>query len=108
MDDFLWFAVISVLLVCLGSVLIRLGLAIWKKQKMELIIRYHCDRVREENRAAFCTLSGIGVLVMGIGMILSGICVLLTPSPLALLPLAAGLTAGITLLIFAQIRYNHE
>ena len=50
MDDIIWFIGISALLAFLGFVFIRLGLAIWKKQKMELIIRYHCDRVNEENK----------------------------------------------------------
>ena len=41
MDDLIWFIFIGALFVLLGFVFIRIGLAIWKKQKMELIIRSH-------------------------------------------------------------------
>ena len=107
MYDIVWFIVISVLFIVLGIVFIQLGLAIWKKRKMELIIRYHCDKVREENKTAYCTLAGIGVFVTGIGFILSGICALLTHSLFVFVPMAAGLAAGLALLILAGKRYNH-
>ena len=45
-----------------------------EKQRIDLIISYHSDKVSEENRQAYCTLSGTGVLVMGFGFLLSGIC----------------------------------
>ena len=107
MNDFVWFIAVSALLVLLGFVLIGLGLAIWKKQKMDLVIRYHCDKVSEENKPAYCTITGIGVFVIGIGLILSGICAAFVQSPLAFIPMAAGLAAGIVLLILAGVRNNH-
>ena len=107
MNDTVWFVAISVLFVMLGIVFIRLGLAIWKKQKMDLIIRHHCDKVSEENKPAYCTLAGIGVFVIGIGFILSGICTVLTHSLFVFIPMAAGLAAGLALLILAGRRYNH-
>ena len=107
MDEMIWFIVISSLFILLGLVFIGLGLAIWKKQKMELIIRYHCERVSEENKPAYCRLAGIGVCVIGTGMILSGICSAFTQSLPVFIPMAAGLAAGIGLLILAGIRYNH-
>ena len=107
MDDTVWFVAISALFVLLGIVFIWLGLAIWKKQKMDLIIRHHCDKVSEENKPAYCILAGIGVFVIGIGFILSGICTVLTHSLLTFIPMAAGLAAGIALLILAGRRYNH-
>ena len=106
MEEFVWFIAVSVLFVLLGIIFIRLGLAIWKKQKMELIIRYHCDKVKEENKPAYCTLAGTGVFVTGIGFILSGICSALMQSVLIFIPMAAGLAAGIALLILAGTRYN--
>ena len=106
MDDIIWFIAVGGLLILLGFVFIRLGLAIWKKQKMELMIRYHCDKVREENKPAYCALSGIGVFVIGIGFILSGICSAFVHSVFAFIPMAAGLAAGIALLNLAGIRYN--
>ena len=107
MKDYIWFIAVSVLFLLLGILFIRLGLAIWKKQKMELVIRYHCDKVSEENKPTYCMLTGIGVFVIGIGLILSGICALFTQSVLIFIPLAAGLAAGLTLIIMAGIRYNH-
>ena len=107
MYDIVWFIVISILFVLLGIVFIRLGLTIWKKQKMELIISYHCDKVSEENKTAYCTLTGIGVFVIGIGFIFSGICAALTQSVLIFVPMTAGLAAGIVLLVLAGRRYNH-
>ena len=106
MEDLVWFIAVSALLVVLGFVFAGLGLAIWKKQKMELIIRYHCDKVKEENKPAYCTLAGTGVFVTGIGFILSGICSALMQSVLIFIPMAAGLAAGIALLILAGTRYN--
>ena len=107
MDDIIWFIAVSAFFVLLGFVLIRLGLAIWKKQKMELIIRHHCDRVSEENKQAYCTLSGIGVFLTGTGFVSSGICAAFMQSVLIFIPVTAGLAAGIVLLILAEIRYNH-
>ena len=107
MHDIIWFFAISALFVFLGFLFIRLGLAIWKKQKMELIIRHHCDRVSKENKPAFCTLSGIGLFAIGTGFILSGICSVFMRSFFSFIPMAFGLTSGIVLLILAEIRYNH-
>ena len=106
MNDTAWFIAVSVLFVLLGIIFIRLGLAIWKKQKMELIIRHHCDRVSEENRAAYCTLAGAGIFTAGIGFILSGICAALTQSAAAFIPMTPGIAAGIALPALAQSRYN--
>ena len=107
MGDIIWMAAVSILFMLLGFVFAGLGLAIWKKQKMDLIIRYHCDRVREENKSAYCTLSGIGVFVIGTGFVLSGICAVFMQSVHIFIPAAAGTAAGIVLLILAGIRYNH-
>ncbi len=106
MNDLVWFIVIGVLLGLLGLVFIMLGWQIWKKQKMNLIIRHHCDKVSEDNKRAYCTLSGIGVFLIGIGFLLSGICAVLIRSALAFVPMTAGLVSGIALLASAGIRYN--
>ena len=108
MDDIIWFIAISVLLILLGAVFIGIGLAIWKKRKMDLIIRYHCDRVSEADKPAYCTLSGIGVFLIGAGFALSGICAAFMRSAIVLVPAAAGLAAGLALLVLAGIRYNRE
>ena len=74
MSDFIWFIMIGILFVLLGLIFIWLGWQIREKQRMDLIISYHCDKVSEDNKRAYCTLSGTGILIMGTGFILSGIC----------------------------------
>ena len=106
MDDFVWFIVIGILFLLLGLLFGALGLQIWKKQRMDLIIRHHCEKVREENKRAYCTLAGIGVLIMGIGFLLSGICITWTRSAFIFVPMTAGLAAGIALLASAIVKYN--
>ena len=106
MTDAIWFILMGVLFVLLGILFIVLGWLIWKKQKMNLIIRYHCDKVREENKEAYCKLAGIGVLLMGLGFLLSGIFTVFFQSALTFIPMAAGLVIGITLLISAVVKYN--
>ncbi len=108
MNDSAWMISISVLFVLLGFVFIGLGLAIRKKQKMDLIIRHHCEHVSDENKAAYCALSGIGVFAIGTGFVLSGISAAFTQSLLIFIPTAAGLAAGIALLILAGAKYNHQ
>ena len=107
MGDIVWFKVMAVLFALGGLVLILLGLKIWKKQKMELMISYHCDKFSEENKRAYCTLAGIGVCLIGAGLAVSGICTAFIQSLLTLIPLAVGLVLGIALVVTAIVRYNH-
>ena len=107
MSDFVWFIIIGIVLMGTGLVFAWLGLAIWKKQKIHLMIRYHMDKVSDENKQAYCRLCGIGLTVTGAGFILSGICMIFLRTPLTLIPMAAGLVSGTVLLITAIARYNH-
>ena len=107
MGDFIWFIIIGVLFVLLSVVFIVLGWQIWKKQKMDLIISYHCDKVSDANKQAYCALAGVGVFMIGIGFALTGICSVVLQSALAFLPMAVGLALGIALLISAGVKYNH-
>ena len=107
MSDFIWSLIMGGMLVLLGLVFIGLGLAIWKKQKIELIIRYHMDKVSEENKQAYCKLCGIGLLIPGIGFVISGIGMMTTLELYIWIPMVAGLAAGILLLIISVVRYNH-
>ena len=106
MNDSAWFFLIGVLFMLLSLIFAALGWLIWKRQRMDLIISHHCDKVSEENRRAYCTLSGIGVLFAGIGFGLSGICVVFFQSLYALIPMTVGLVSGIALLAAAGVRYN--
>lgn len=106
MSDFVWFVIIGVLFVLLGLVFILLGWQIWNRQKMSLIISHHCDKVTEENKQAYCTLSGVGIFVIGAGFIVSAMCIFLLQSALAFVPMALGLVLGIAMFISAVTKYN--
>ncbi|MBQ3461485.1 MAG: hypothetical protein IJH14_12510 [Solobacterium sp.] len=107
MSDFIWFVMIGVLFVFLGLIFIWLGWQIWKRQRMDLIINYHSDKVSEENRQAYCALCGAGILIMGTGFLLSGICTAFARTVFTFGPMAAGLVLGIALLVSAIMKYNH-
>ena len=106
MSDFIWFVIICILFVLLSLIFIGLGWQIWKKQRMNLIISYHCDKVSEENKKAYCALMGIGVFIMGVGFGLSGICIVFLRSVSGFIPMTVGLLAGIVLLVSAGLKYN--
>ena len=106
MNDFIWFIMTGVLFFFLGIVFILLGRQIRTKQRTDLIISWHSDKVREENRHAYCTLFGTGILIMGAGFLLSGICIVFTQSAAVFVPMAAGLASGIIMLVTAVMKYN--
>ena len=107
MGDFIWFIIIGILFALLSILFIVLGCLIWIKQKMNLIISHHCEKVSEENKRSYCKIFGIGMLAMGIGFGLSGICTVLLQSVLAFIPMTIGLVLGIVMIIFAVVKYNH-
>lgn len=106
MSDFVWFILTGILLALLGIVFSVLGWLIWKKQRMDLIISYHSDKVSEANKPAYCALLGTGVLIMGIGFLASATCTVFIQSARVFVPMAAGLLAGAVLLVSAIIKYN--
>ena len=106
MNDLVWFIIICIIFELLGILFIILGLQIWIKQKMNLIISHHCDKVSEADKKAYCTLFGVGILIMGIGFILSGVLSLIIQSLLALVPMAVGIVIGIASVISAVAKYN--
>ena len=107
MNDYIWFVIISILFVLLAILFIVLGCLIWIKQKMNLIISHHCEKVSEENKRAYCRIFGIGMAIIGIGFGLSGICTVLLQSVLAFIPMTIGLVVGILMIILAVVKYNH-
>ena len=106
MQDYVWFIVIGVLFALIGILFAVLGWQIWKKQRMDLIIQYHCSKVQEADKRSFCALSGLGILVIGIGFLLSGLCTVFLRSALVFVPMTVGLIAGIILLASAIGKYN--
>ena len=91
----------------IGIVFVVLGYLLWKKEQISLLHGYHYDKVSETDRKPFCTISGIGVLLIGIGFLITSIAVSITDSVWSFIPLAIGFFVGLALLIYAGVRYNH-
>lgn len=108
MDDKVWFIVIGAIFIVIGIIFIRLGLIIWIRQRMDLILRYHMDKVKEENKIAFCRLAGIGLLIIGAGMMFSGIWIMITGGLLSFIPMACGIVLGTVMIFASVIRYNKQ
>ena len=106
MGDFIWYIIVAALLFVLGILFIVLGLLIWLKLKMNLIISHHCEKVKEENKKAYCRLFGIGVFVIGLGFLLSAVCIPLVKTVFSFIPLTAGIVLGIVLIVSSIVKYN--
>lgn len=96
----------SIIVGLIGIAFITLGYFIWKKEKITLLHDYHYNRVSEEDKKAFCTLSGIGVLLIGVGLMITAIVIGITDSPWSFIAFAIGLVVGLIMLIYAGVRYN--
>ena len=88
-----------------GLALIVIGYLVWKKEKISLLHDYHYEKVTEENKKAFCTLSGLGLLVMGVGLVVAAIVLGVTDSLWSFLAVGVGSMVGFSLLISAG-KYN--
>ncbi len=106
MTDIGWFIVLCVVFVSVGLLMVRLGWLIWKKQKIELLHIYHYDKVKEEDKGAFCCLCGIGTCLAGAGLVVSGILTVISGNLLSLAPMVAGLVICIAMMILALAKYN--
>ena len=94
-----------IVLAAVGVLLTVLGLLIWKKEKINLLHDYHYDKVKKEDKKAFCTLSGIGVLLVGAGLLITAVILAFTDSVLSYIAFGICFIAGISLLIIAG-KYN--
>lgn len=97
----------SIILGLVGIVLIALGYLVWKKEKISLFHDYHYDKVSVEDKKAFCTISGIGVVLIGIGFLITAIIIGITNSMWSFVFFVVGFVIGLIMLIYAGIRYNH-
>lgn len=97
---------ISVIFGIVGIICMVFGWLIWRKEKISLLHDYHYDKVTEENKKAFCTLSGIGVFVIGLGIFMSGVLACIVNSALCAIPFGVGFVIGVAILICAGQKYN--
>ena len=89
-----------------GILCIVLGLLIWKKRKVSLLHEYHYQRVKPDDIPAYCSLTGIGLIMIGTGICFAGIINLLFRTLLSLVALGLGFLLGIAVMRKAQKKYN--
>lgn len=65
----------------IGIILVVLGYLLWRKERISILHEYHYDKVAEEDKKAFCMISGMGTA-------------------------SIGFFVGLTLLIYAGVKYN--
>ncbi len=89
-----------------GIVVIVMGYLLWRKERISLLHDYHYDKVSEANKKIFCTISGIGLVVLGCGFLLTAVVLGITTSVWSYLVMTVGFVIGISLLIYAGRKYN--
>ncbi len=89
-----------------GLLCVGMGLLIWKKEKITLIHSYHYTKVREEDKKAYTSLLGKGLLIIGIGCILTGIINYWTNTDYGWFVFALSFIIGFWLMGKAQKKFN--
>ncbi|MGN0352050.1 MAG: DUF3784 domain-containing protein [Roseburia sp.] len=97
----------AVIVGLIGIVFVVLGYLLWKKERISLLHEYHYDKVSKEDKKAFCTISGTGIIIIGIGLLITGVMIGITNSAWSFIAFAIGFFAGLAMLIYAGVRYNH-
>lgn len=89
-----------------GIILVVLGYLLWVKKKISLLHDYHYDKVSEEDKDAFCTISGLGIFIIGLGFLVTAVIIGITNSPWSFIVMAVGFVVGLVFLIYAGLKYN--
>ena len=96
----------AVFLGIIGIIFIIMGWLIWKKEKISFFHGYHYDKVSDEDKRAFCTVSGWGIMIIGIGIFATAVIIGITDAAWSFIIFAGGFAAGLALLIYAGSKYN--
>ena len=96
----------TVIVTLIGIICIILGYLMWKKEKISLLHSYHYDKVTEDDKKAFCTISGIGIIIIGLGLLITGLIIAITDSGWSFISFAVSFFIGLILLLFAGAKYN--
>ncbi|MBP0980052.1 MAG: hypothetical protein J6Q18_00655 [Oscillospiraceae bacterium] len=97
----------------IGIVIVFIGISN-VRGNISMLHSYHRARVKEEDKAPFGRLVGIGTIIMGVGLIIFGILSLiayfveiiaLTWAGIGLMIL--GFAVGLPITFYAMIKYNH-
>lgn len=89
-----------------GIILVVLGYLLWVKKKISLLHDYHYDKVAEEDKDTFCTISGMGIFIIGLGFLVTAVIIGITNSPWSFIVMAVGFVVGLVFLIYAGLKYN--
>jgi len=89
-----------------GIILVTLGYLLWVKKKITLLHDYHYDKVPEGDKEIFCTISGLGIFIIGIGLLVTAVIIGITDSARSFIAMAVGFVVGLGFLIYAGLRYN--
>ncbi len=98
----------SLIIGFVGVILLIIGYWIWKKEKISLLHEYHYNNVSEEDKKAFCTLSGVGITCIGIALLVTAVVMEIIDSVWSFVAFAVGFVIGLALLIYAENRYNSK
>ena len=96
----------AVVMGAVGLLCLIFGYLLGVKEKITLLHDYHCTRVSEGDRRAFCRRSGLGLGILGLGILVSALLLVLTRSVFSFAAFALGFAAGLVLLVRAGKKYN--
>lgn len=106
MSELVWLVIPCILFIVLGLVFLLLAWFIAIKQKINLIISYHHEKVNEENKKSYCMICGIATAATGIGFIVSGIMIIFIQTIWTFIPMTVGIIIGLGLFLAAGFVYN--
>ena len=89
-----------------GILCVVMGYLLWKKEKISLLHSYHYEYVSDEDKSAFCALTGGGILAIGTGLLITAVIFGIAQSLWSFLAMGMGFVVGIALLVCADRRYN--
>jgi len=96
----------AVIVGLVGIIFLVFGYLLWIKKKISLLHDYHYDKVSEADKKIFCTISGLGVFIIGIGLLVTAVIIGITDSAWSFIAFAVGLVVGLGFLIYAGAKYN--
>lgn len=89
----------------LGIILTLLGI-FNMKGNIATIHWYNRRKVKKEDQLPYCRCMGLGMLIIGLSLIAAGFVQALTHDEAAAWVIASGVLAGLTLMLYAQFKYN--
>lgn len=89
----------------LGIILVILGI-FNMKGNIASIHWYNRRKVTKENQKAYCLVMGLGTTIIGAGLIIAGVTQVFWGEVVGSFVILAGLLIGLSLMLYAQIKYN--